>query len=296
MIRTFGSSRVDAISEDRFDVAESPFWDSERDQLVWVDIPCGSVHRWSSTGAVSTALDTGQPVGAAAPRRRGGLILALRDGFGTVEGADTEISMIAEVEIDDPATRMNDGACDPAGRFWAGTMAYDMAPGCGALYRLDSDLGVTQIIDGVSVSNGLAWDEAGATMYFIDSTSGGVDEFDYDLDHGEVSNRRRLIDIPAGLGLADGMTTDAEGYLWIAVWGGSRVQRYSPSGELDTVVELPTPLITSCALGGPNLDELYVTSARADLSPEERASDPMAGALFRLEVDIPGLPTATFNG
>jgi sugar lactone lactonase YvrE len=190
---------------------------------------------------------------------------------------------------------MNDGKCDPAGRFWAGTMALDERPRAGALYRLDPDHSVTKILDGVTVSNGLGWNVSHDVMYFIDSPRQGVDAFDYDRETGNVRNRRRLVDIPKEAGLPDGMAVDAEGYIWVALAFGGAVRRYSPTGELDRVVTLPVSFVTSCAFGGRDLMEMYITSGRLTLTEEQLREQPHAGGLFRYRPGVAGLPPSEYR-
>src|SRR6185503_11432690 len=218
-------------------------------------------------------------VGAVAPRAAGGFVAALQDGFWVVgDGPTRRITSVAEAG---PSLRFNDGKCDPAGRFWAGTMAYDEKPGAGALYRLDPDGRASLMLDGVTISNGLAWSLDGLTMYYIDTPTRRIDAFSFSPGTGEISDRRPVISIPAELGLPDGLTIDEEGGLWVALWGGAAVHRYF-DGRLDAVVTLPVSQPTSCAFGGENLDELYVTSAREGLSLEQREAQPLAGAVFRV--------------
>ena len=217
------------------ELGEGPVWDDRQGVLIWVDIWAGEVHSYEPASGRDTAIGVGQPVGAAVPRRSGGLVLAVRDGFAFLD-PDGRLTSVAEVEAANPGNRMNDGKCDRHGRFWAGTMAGDARPGAGALYRLDPDLSVTKVLDGVTVSNGLAWSLDDRTMYYIDTPTQRVDAFDYDLASGTIENRRPLIEIPEEAGSPDGMTIDAEGFLWVALFGGRAVRRYSPDGRLERVV------------------------------------------------------------
>lgn len=293
MTRVLGAGDVEVVLDAHAQVGECPVWDRSRGELLWVDIPRHTVHRFRPCGGRRSAVDVGQPVGAVAVRATGGLVLAVRDGFALLDDDAAPVRLVAEVERDRPGNRMNDGRCDAAGRFWAGTMALDMAPGAGALYRLDPDLTVERVLAPTSVSNGLGWSADGRTMYFVDSATGGVDAFDH--ASGSLRGRRRLIEVPVGT-LPDGMAIDADGFLWVALWNGWCVHRYSPDGVLDTVVELPAAQITSCTFGGGDLDELYVTSAAAGLSPRERAAQPHAGAIFRVRPGVRGLPADLFAG
>jgi len=264
--------------------------------LLWVDITPGLVHTFDPATGQDTALDVGRPVGAVAPREGDGLVMALEDGFGLLAQGGAEVELVAPIDADDSSIRFNDGKCDPAGRFWAGTMAYDEAEGAAALYRLDPDRSVHRALAGVTISNGLAWAAGGRTMYYVDTPTQGVDAFDYDPDTGSVRARRRLIDVPERDGAPDGLTLDEEGCLWLALWGGSGVSRYTPDGRLDLVVDVPTEHVTSCTFGGHDLSDLFVTSAREGLDAPVLAGQPHAGAVFHCRPGAKGLPPARFNG
>jgi sugar lactone lactonase YvrE len=198
----------------------------------------------------------------------------------------------------DPAAdsvRFNDGACDPQGRFWAGTMSLDGRTGSASLYRLDTDLRVTRVLDGVSVSNGIGWSPDGATMYYVDTATDRIDAFDFDGVVGTPGRRRTFVELP-GPGSPDGLCVDADGAVWVALWGGWSVERYLPDGTRDAVVELPVAQVSSCAFGGPELEQLFITTAWDGLSAADREAQPLAGALFRVEPGVRGLPTTPFRG
>ena len=276
-------------------VGEGPVWDDASGTLVWVDIMSNAVHRYDPATGRDVAIDVGQQVGAAVLRRgRSGLVLALRDGFGMLDEGSGQVQLVAAVEADVPANRMNDGKCDPGGRFWAGTMAFKVAPGVAALYRLDPDLQVHRMLSGVTLSNGLGWSPDGRQMYYIDSTTQGVDVFDFEPSDGSLGERRRLITIPPDEGLPDGMTVDAEGGLWIALHGSGSIRRYTPDGRVDRVVRVPPTMVTCCAFGGPDLTDLYITTMSLGLSEERRRAQPLAGGLFRCRPGVRGLPPHRF--
>ncbi|MBA3349856.1 MAG: SMP-30/gluconolactonase/LRE family protein, partial [Actinobacteria bacterium] len=232
MTASDGGGNVEVAVDAHAQLGEGPVWDEASRQLVWVDIMASLVHRFTPSTGTDETTDVGQPVGAVALRTAPGLVLALRDGFGVLDTDRGDLQMIARTEKEVTGNRMNDGKCDRAGRFWAGTMAFDQAPGAGALYRLDGDRSVERMISGVSISNGLCWSADDRHLYYIDSPTQGVDVFDFDASSGEVANRRRFIDIPEEAGLPDGMTIDEEGFLWVALYGTGAVRRYSPEGEL----------------------------------------------------------------
>ncbi len=278
----------------RAEVGEGPIWDPGTDSLIWVDITGSAVHRFDPATGRNDRKDVGIDVGAVAVRASGGLVLAAADGFRAL-GEDGSQTVLAEVEADDPGMRMNDGKCDRQGRFWAGTMAYDEAgpAGLGTLYRLDPDLSVRPMVDGVSISNGIDWSPDDRLMYFIDSLTRRVDVFDFDRDDGAISNRRTLIEVDSSLGFPDGMTVDANGDLWVAVWGGSRVVHYAPDGSERGMVRFPVSQTSSCAFGGADRRDLYVTSAARGISEE---SEPEAGSLFRARPGAVGQAPNSFSG
>jgi sugar lactone lactonase YvrE len=277
-------------------LGEGPVWDAEQQRLVWLDILPGLVHRFDPATGDDDVFRAGKPVGSAGLRHGGGLVLAVEDGFALLDPGWRRLDQAVYVEHPGPRARFNEGKCDPAGRFLAGTMAYDLTPGAGSVYRLGPDLEVTRLLDGVTISNGLAWTADGATLYYIDSPTQGVDAFDYDAGTGRLANRRRVVDIPAAAGLPDGMTLDTDGCLWVALWGGSAVQRYTPAGRLDTVLSFPASNITCPVFGGPGLGVLYVTSARDGLDERQLAAQPHAGAIFAADVGARGLPADRFGG
>jgi len=282
------------------ELGERPFWDAATGTLGWVDIHAGRLHRYRpGVGVDEVHLEAGVPVSAAAPRRGGGYVLAAADGF-RLAGPDGQPA----AETRRPPgmardVRFNDGACDPAGRFWAGTVAADRRPGGGALYRLDPGGRITLMLDGVTESNGLGWSPDGTTMYYIDSGEPRprIRAFGFDPVAGSLGPSRDLLTAPAELGIPDGLVVDAAGCLWVAFWGGSAVRRYSPDGEL--LAELPVPVSQpSCpASGGAALTDLYVTTAWEGMTPAQRAAEPLAGHLLRTRVEgVAGQPAAAFAG
>jgi sugar lactone lactonase YvrE len=287
--------RPEIAIDSRATLGEGPVWDEQRQLLLWLDILPGLVHRFDPATGSDDVFRVGKPVGSAGLRRSGGLVLAVEEGFALLDKDWQQVGQAA-VKHPGPRARFNEGKCDPAGRFLAGTMAYDLTPGAGSLYRLDPDLAVTKLLDGVTISNGLTWSADGTTMFYIDSPTQGVDAFDYDPEAGRLANRRRIVDIPAAAGLPDGMTIDAEGCLWVALYGGAAVHRYTPEGRLDTTLSFPVTNITCPAFGGPGLGLLYVTSARDGLDERQLAAQPHAGAVFTADVGAQGLPGLRFAG
>lgn len=287
---------VELVLDARAELGEAPCWDASAQALIWVDITAGIVHRFHLATGLDETFDVGRPVGAAVPTESGRIALAVSDGFALLEVRTGEVERIADVDRNVTGTMMNDGKCDPAGRIWAGTRDVDGIKRTGSLYRLDADHRVKRMVRGVTLSNGLGWSPDRGTMYYIDSVTYGVDAFDFVISTGELSRRRRLLELPREWGLPDGMTVDEEGCLWVAFWGESSVRRFDPTGRVVTVVEIPASQVTSCAFGGDDLSELYVTSARGGLSTEQLRDQPRAGGIFRLRPGVRGLPAVPFAG
>ncbi len=294
MVKTL---QAELVLDAQADVGEGPTWDDRSGVLWWIDVIPGDVHRYDPATGEDTVFNLGQAIGTLAPRSSGGLLVALRDGFAAVDEDGGNLTWIAEVEKDQTNLRMNDGKCDRAGRMYAATMDFDCADGAGSLYRLDPDHTVTNLTGGLTIGNGLAWSADDTLLYYIDSLAGGIDVFDYEAATGELSGRRPFVKIPLSDGLPDGMCIDAEDHLWVAMWDGGVVRRYNPAGELDTVVEVPGVAKASCpAFGGPDLTDLYITTARRGLEPDELAAQPTAGGLFKVRPGVAGVPTNSFAG
>ncbi len=277
-------------------IGEGPVWLEDEQRLVWVDIKSHRV-QWldPETGHVEQ-LDVGADVGAVAPTRSGTLIAAIGNGFQLIDRTSGRTDTLAVAEPHQPENRMNDGKCDSRGRFWAGSMANDEAPGAGALYRLNLDHTVDRVLSDVTVSNGLDWTDDDRLMYYIDSLSYSIDGLDFEPSAGTVANRRPLIRIEKGDGLPDGMTLDSKGGIWVALWGGWSVRRYRPDGSFDLEIKVPVSRVSSCVFGGPELSDLYITTAATGLSEEQLEKQPHAGGLFRCRPGHVGRPPYRFGG
>jgi sugar lactone lactonase YvrE len=276
------------------ELGEGPRWDASTRTLLWVDIPGQTVHRYDPVTGKDVVRPVPGVVSLALPRRRGGIVVGLPDGLHLLDGDDPPL--IAAIESDRTDTRTNDGACDAAGRLWVGTMALDERSSFAALYRVDSHLGVTTVLTGTTISNGLGWSPSGDLFYFIDSPTRRVDVFDFDPATGALEGRRRFAAVEIEGAVPDGLAVDAEGGVWVALHGGWGLLRFAPDGEPAAAVDLPIARITSCCFGGPDLRDLYVTTRREGLSAGELAAQPLAGALLRLDVGVAGLPTHAFAG
>ncbi|HUJ41985.1 MAG TPA: SMP-30/gluconolactonase/LRE family protein [Opitutaceae bacterium] len=280
-------------------LGEGAIWNDAIRRLHWIDIEAHRVFTFDPATGENRACNVGQRIGTVVPRARGGLMLALQDGFASLDLETGRVTPPLRPPEHDPAVvRFNDGKCDPAGRFWAGTIALRKgSKPLGRLYRLDADGSVRVMLHDVGNSNGIAWSLDRRTVYYIDTPLLRVDAFDYDNATGAIANRRAIISIPPGLGRPDGSTLDAEGMLWIALWDGWGVTRWNPqTGELLQTIRLPVARVTSCAFGGQDLGTLYITSARNGLTDEQLAAQPLAGGLFKVKPGVVGMRAFAYRG
>ena len=276
-------------------LGEGPVWDPGRGLLWWVDILAGHVHAIDPGTGARTWFEAGDPVGAVGLTRNGGLVLALVDGFALADHDGQRLTRLPGFSTDRSAIRFNDGKPDPWGNFCAGTMAWDETGSPpGSLYRLSPDGTVTEQFGDVGLSNGLDWTEDRKLFYYADSNSGRVDLFDTDPATGALGSRRPFVTIPEAEGIPDGLTLDAEGCVWLAVWDSGEVRRFTPDGRLDTVVRLPARQVTSAAFGGPDLGTLYITTAWEGLTSADLAEQPHAGDIFACTPGVTGRPPFLF--
>lgn len=276
--------RVDSVT---MALGEGPLWDAARGVLWCVDIMAHHVLAIDPAVGSARVFDVGQPVGAVA-LAPDGLLCAVKDGFGRLDPGTGTFRMWVSVEAGNPRTRMNDGYVDARGRFWAGTMSLHRERERGALYRLDPDGTVTCHLTGVTTSNGLDWSGDQLRMYYVDTAHPRIDVFDFDVDRGAIANRRPFVQIDPSEGKPDGLVVDAEDHVWLALWAGHRVVRYAPDGTRVATIDVPSLNTTKPAFGGPDLADLFVTSAQVGLSLEERAAWPDAGGLFHFRPGATG--------
>jgi sugar lactone lactonase YvrE len=271
--------QAELLFEAQATLGEGPAWDEKTQTLYWVDILANRIHTWKDSRDDFLQLD--EFIGCVAPRRDGGLIAALHASFWTV----------------DRVAGKQTGKCDPAGRFLAGTMDMNEKAASGKFYSLTAGQPPRKLLDDIRISNGLAWSPDYKIFYYIDTPTRQVRAFDYDLDTGNISHPRIVVDIPFEMGFPDGMTSDMDGRLWIALWGGSRVSKWNPlTGRKEAEIALPAPHVTSCAFGGPRHDILFVTTARVGLDEAALAANPLSGGLFQIQTQTTGMPTFAFNG
>ncbi|WP_332089872.1 SMP-30/gluconolactonase/LRE family protein [Paenibacillus sp. GYB003] len=287
-------AQAELILDAKATLGEGPSWDERNGLLYWVDIEGKRLHTYETGSGKTSSVSFGQRIGAAVPRKSGGVVMAMQDGFYAYDPARGGLSFLGNPSGRKEETRFNDGKCDAAGRFWAGTMSLTGKAGQGALYCLETDLTIRTVIENVSCSNGLAWSPDNRTMYYIDSPTRKVVAYDYDLASGQIANGRTVVEVTEKGAVPDGMTCDAEGMIWVALWGGFGIRRWNPAtGELLLKVEVPAEQSSSCAFAGAELNELYITSARVGIAESDQ---PLAGGLFVYRAGIKGLPTFAFGG
>ena len=282
---------IELLYDSKATLGEGPVWDARTQTLYWLDILNKRVY---AGGNVLAELD--EFIGCMAPRQNGGLILAKRFSFASLEFDSGQSASILSLTDEPTNNRFNDGKCDPRGRFLAGTMDMNETDPTGSLYSFDGK-SVTKILGEITISNGMAWSSDYKTFYYIDTPTRIVRAFDYDLETGAIANPRAAIYVPETLGWPDGMTSDTQGNLWIAMWGGAKMTKWNPNtGELLEQISIPALNVSSCVFGGKNMNELYITSARKGLDEAALAKYPLTGAVFRLETDVEGMPTFEFAG
>ncbi len=280
--------RVEQVTEPITYHGEGPVWSARWGGLRWVDMLAGDVLSLAPDGEIQRR-HVGTIAAALRPRRQGGAVIGVERGF-ALEDPDGIITHLEELWSNE-GVRMNEGGCDPDGRFYCGSMAYDRRPGAGSLYRLDPDGSVHVVLREVTISNGLEWSPDGSRAYYNDTATQRTDVFDYAFESG-LTKRRPFVDMPNG-GRPDGLTVDSEGGVWVALANAGAVHRYTADGALDEVVELPARKVTACTFGGPELDQLFITTSREGLEP---GIDPLAGSLFRCDVGTRGIPAREFAG
>jgi sugar lactone lactonase YvrE len=289
---------ITCVVDARAQLGEGTLWDPSAGVLWWIDIWGPTIHRYDPATGVDDTWTAPEYLGCIGLREKGGLVLTMASGFHFFDPQSRTFTPIADPEAGRSNTRFNDGKPDRQGRFWSGTMFEAEGPVqfIGALYRMDKDLSVHKMIDGVGCSNGLAFSPDSKTLYFSDSHSGRVDAYDFDPVTGDIENRRMFIDMTDSGGVADGATVDAEGCYWLTIPVTSRVCRYDPAGKLMQTIIMPTDLPTCCEFGGPNLDILYVTTAIVRRPESHFVNQSNPGGLFAIDVGVKGLTLPAFGG
>ena len=281
-------------------IGEGICWDENTQMLYWIDLLVNQIYAYDINKKSLKIIDVGQNTGCVAVREKGGLVAGLQHGIFFVDIETGELTPVIDPESDKPDNRFNDGECDCMGRLWAGTMSKKLDSGsgdgtpAGALYCIDTDLSVTKKIPEATISNGIGYSPDNSIMYYIDSPTKNVDAFDFNKETGEISNRRVVVHVDEKTGMPDGLTVDADGNLWVGMWGGGAVVKYdSNTGEMLEKIEVPAPFVTTMVFGGENMDEMFINTAKMNTDLNKY---PDAGGVFRVKMDVKGQPTYKFKG
>ncbi|MCG2461637.1 SMP-30/gluconolactonase/LRE family protein [Flavobacteriaceae bacterium F89] len=277
-------------------LGEGPVWHQGLQKLFWVDIEGRKIHIFDPKNGHTNSHQFTKMPGALVPRDYHNLLIAFDDGLAIYNWHTKHLKYKNGLGKKTPNIRANDGKCDPNGNFWIGTMHKGLEPNAGALYRFNPDFELSLQVPDRTISNGLAWSKDGTTMYYIDTGDRYVSAYDFDLDTSQISNKRIVFEIDPEMGSPDGMAIDSEDNLWIAHWGGFCVRQWDPrSKKILNTVHLPVPHVTSCAFGGPKLDDLYITTARSGLTEEQLTNFPLSGGIFKVKPGVIGRPTIFFE-
>lgn len=277
-------------------LGEAPFWCPDEKVVYWVDIEGMSVLRIDPKSGKRKRFPQKHNFGCIVKRVGGGFIAATNAGLMLLDKDLGDPHIMADPEADIPNTRFNDGKCDRQGRFWAGSTDINEVDPSGALYRVNGSGDVKEMQSGLIISNGLGWSPDDKTMYFTDSGRSAIYAYDFDPDSGDIENRQVFAEVNEADGMPDGLCVDAEGFIWSAHWGGWRITRYDPDGRIDKIIGMPAPQVTSVAFGGENLDQIFVTTARLELTEEQLKEAPLSGGLFQLDAGIKGLVEVPYRG
>ena len=290
------TKNIELVIDNKSDLGEGSIWNWKTGELMWINITGKILNFYNPKTENNKEMFTGQMIGTVVPAESGQVIIALKNGIYSLDPTTGTKKQIVDPEADLPDNRFNDGKCDPAGRFWAGTMSLSGKKGAGTLYRIDPDSSVHKMIENVSISNGIVWSPDATKMYYIDTPTQKVMAYDYNNETGEISNPKVAVTVDSEMGSPDGMTIDEDGNIWVALWGGSAVGCWNPeSGKLIKKIEVPAKNVTSCAFGGDDLGTLYITTARQNTSNEDLQKFPHAGGVFKTRPGVKGTKAFFFK-
>jgi len=277
-------------------LGEGAIWNHKSNELYWIDIEGKTLHVYNPNTDKNRSFTTESHIGTVVPKNNDEALIALVDGIHSINLNTGETNLFADMKSVLIDSRLNDGKCDPAGRFWVGSMQWQQQKGKANLFTIDSNASVTKKIDSVTISNGIVWTKDKKTMYYIDTPTSQIKAYDYDNATGSISNERVAVEISEELGYPDGMTIDDDDMVWVGMWNGNAVIRFNPkTGEILQKIEVPAHNITSCAFGGESLDILYITSATVDMTDEEKEKYPLAGSVFKVKPGVIGVKSNFFK-
>jgi len=277
-------------------LGEGAIWNHESNELYWIDIEGKTLHIYDPNLNTNRSFPTASHIGTVVPKNKNEALIALVDGIHSIDLNTGQTSLFADMKTVLTNCRLNDGKCDPAGRFWVGSMHWQQQKGKANLFTINSDASVTKKMDSVTISNGIVWAKDKKTMYYIDTPTSQIKAYNYDNVTGNISNERIAVQISEDLGFPDGMTIDEEDMVWVGMWNGNAVIRFNPqTGEVLQKVEVPAHNVTSCAFGGENLDILYITTASIDMTDQEKEKYPLAGSVFKVSLGVKGVKSNFFK-
>ncbi len=277
-------------------LGEGAFWNHKTRELFWIDIENGMFYIYQPANGNTIQFPMNKRIGTVVPSGDNKALVALEDGIYEINIETGVTEFLENPDENTTYTRFNDGKCDPAGRFWVGTMPLGTIDKSAHLFRYDPDGSVKVVLDSIQISNGIVWSSDHKKMYYIDTPTSQIKAFDYDIKTGNISPAGIAVTIPEDLGHPDGMTIDEEDKLWVAHWGGFGVYRWDPeTGRLMQKISVPAKNVTSCTFGGENLDVLYITTARTGNDPKELAQYPASGGLFMARPGVKGVPLPHFR-
>lgn len=290
------SPEAQLLFEINANLGEGAFWNHETQEFYWIDIEGKQLHIYNPENKTNRSFPTPSRIGTVVPKDRNSAVVALEDGVYMIDTQTGALELLSDVEKELTINRFNDGKCDPNGNLWVGSMHLEQSAPMGSVYKISEEGTTEKMIENVTISNGIVWTKDDSTMYYIDTPTGRIQAFDYDVATATISNERTAVVIGAKDGYPDGMTIDANDNLWVGLWDGNAVANYNPrNGELIKKILVPANNVTSCAFGGPNLDQLYITTASVDMTPEEIAMYPLAGSLFIAKPGVKGVKSTLFG-
>jgi sugar lactone lactonase YvrE len=285
---------IETVIEIHNDLGEGPLWRPQQKCLYWVDILRGQFFTYYPVTGCFEQKETGGILPSIAFRKKGGFVFCTQHGFTLADPSGRELEILADPEAGKPGARFNDGAVDPLGRYWAGTMTDQGATS--SLYCLDAQHTVRRMETGLTISNGMGWSPEAKTMYLTDTKCKLIFAYDFDTQNGEITHQRVFVDTSCFPGFPDGMSVDSLGYVWSVQNMGGILNRYAPSGKLDVTIPLPTSAATSCTFGGEDLSDLYITSSVRLATQAEKDAPSQAGNLFRMHCEVTGMPVSFYAG
>ena len=277
-------------------LGEGAIWNYKTQELYWVDILGKKLNIYNPKNKSNRAFPVPYRIGTVVPQTDSTAVIGLDNGIYILNTGHGGLRQLSNVEEEILTNRFNDGKCDPNGNLWIGSMHLEETEPVASLYKVAPNGETTKMLDNITISNGIVWSSDGSTMYYIDTPTSQIKAFDFNLRTSTISNERVVVEVEPADGYPDGMAIDAEDMLWVGLWNGNAVARYNPNtGKMLDKIEVPAHNVTACAFGGENLDMLYITTARIDMSEDEVAQYPLAGSIFSVKPGVKGVKSDFFG-